>query len=452
MALRNKSVATIDAPEFINLSENAINPGISKCDIKVFYLGKNRNGSYIDKDAAVKMAETLPGTPIVASWKQDKEDFGGHGRVVTIEDGEIKFSVNTVPYGFVAPDAKVWFKNFTDTDEFGNEIDREYLMTTGYLWTGQYPELDKIIQEGQGQSMEISGDDMDGHWATDNTTGAEFFIINDAAFMNLCVLGDDVEPCYEGASIESPDISTQFSVDKFNHTLFSMMNELKDALENKGGSDMPNEEIQVEEETETVFEATEEVEEEAMEAEPEVSEVEEEAVVEPELEEGNDTAESDEDEIAEESLEEPEAEFSESESTEDASEVEEQEEAPAVDYAALQSELDALRAEVEELRAFKLERENADKDALIAKYHMLSDEDKAEVVANKENYSLDEIEGKLALIYVQKNVDFETVDGQAEVEEIEAAPSATTFSLEDTEDSVDEADAFLMALRNTNLF
>jgi hypothetical protein len=37
----------------------------------------------------------------------------------------------TKPYGFVAPDAKVWFQKFDDTDEFGNVTTREYLMTTG---------------------------------------------------------------------------------------------------------------------------------------------------------------------------------------------------------------------------------------------------------------------------------------------------------------------------------
>jgi hypothetical protein len=28
----------------------------------------------------------------------------------------------TKPYGFVAPDAKVWFQKFNDEDEFGNQI------------------------------------------------------------------------------------------------------------------------------------------------------------------------------------------------------------------------------------------------------------------------------------------------------------------------------------------
>ena len=45
----HKSVATIDSPEFLNLQPLDINPLMSKCEIKVFYLGANRNRSYIDR-------------------------------------------------------------------------------------------------------------------------------------------------------------------------------------------------------------------------------------------------------------------------------------------------------------------------------------------------------------------------------------------------------------------
>lgn len=225
---------------------------------------------------------------------------------------------------------------------------------------------------------------------------------------------------------------------------------------------MPNEEIQVETEETTEFTEAEENQVAAVEAAAE-SEFAEEVVPETEPEEGNDAAEEfakkdDEDDDSDESDDAAESDGEDSSDASDESDDDDEEDKkkPAAKHeleselADLQARYDALASEVEELRAFKLVRENADKDALIAKYHMLSDEDKAEVVANKEKYSLDEIEGKLALIYVQKNVDFETVDGQVE-DEVEASPVAT-FSLEDTNETADEADAFLQALRNTNLF
>ena len=438
---KNRSVATIEAPEFINLSADAINPGISKCEIKLFYLGKNRNGSYIDKNTAIQMANSLPGCPIVGAYIENKEDFGDHGEVIRIEDGEIHFSCKTVPYGFVGLDSDVWFQKFMDTDEFGNEIEREYMMTTGYLWTEQYEEAKSVIEDGKGQSMELDGETMEGHWATDNNSGIEFFIINDAIFTKLCILGDDVEPCFEGASIKSPEVSKAFSRDEsFGRTLYTMMNELKDALQNKGGSGMPKQETQVAEDA--LFEnngAKEATEGDGAAKDEEFAKKKDKTKCEKE--------DDSDDEIADDDTEQ--------EDDEDKKKKPAEKNSLEEDYAKLENEFNELKDnfallenEVEELRAFKLNKVNEEKDALINKYHMLSEEDKADIVANKENYSLDEIESKLALIYVQKNVDFESVDGVKENEANEADP-ITTFSLDDNTDA-GIADPFIEALREAN--
>ena len=437
--LRNRSVATIDSPEFINLAPDAINPGISKCEIKVLYLGKNRNGSFIDKNTAIQMANSLPATPIVAAYNENKEDFGDHGEVLHIEDGEIKFSCKTVPYGFVAPDAEVWFQKFDDTNEFGETTTREYMMTTGYLWTGQYPELDKCINQGQGQSMEI--DNVDGHWTKDSND-IEFFIINDAIFTKLCILGDDVEPCFEGASVTSPEVSEHFSYNKeFSHTLFAMMNELKSAL-TKGGS-MPKENVENVE-----VEPTATVEEEA----PVVEEFAENAETNEDVESSEDSAEETFAEEGKKKEDDSDDSDDESDDSDDSDDDDEYKKKPgkkcelenqvselSEQLKELTDKFTALEAEAEELRQFKAERIDADKDAMIAKYHMLSDEDKAEIIANKDKFTLGEIESKLALLYVQKNVNFD------EEEEIDSTP-LTTFSLDD-ETIAEDADPILSALR-----
>lgn len=441
--LRNRSVATIDSPEFINLAPDAINPGISKCEIKVMYLGKNRNGSFIDKNTAIQMANSLPATPIVAAYNENKEDFGDHGEVLHIEDGEIKFSCKTVPYGFVAPDAEVWFQKFDDTNEFGETTTREYMMTTGYLWTGQYPELDKCINQGQGQSMEI--DDVDGHWTTDSND-VEFFIINDAIFTKLCILGDDVEPCFEGASVTSPEVSEHFSYNKeFSHTLFAMMNELKSAL-TKGGS-MPKENVES-----VKVEPTATVEKEA----PVVEEFAENVETNENVESSEDSAEETfaKEEEKKEDKKDSDSEDKEDESDDDSNDSDDKEEEKKPEkkhelenqvselceqLKELTDKFTALEAEAEELRKFKAERIDADKDAMIAKYHMLSDEDKADIIADKDKFTFSEIESKLALLYVQKNVNFD------EEEEVDSTP-LTTFSLDD-ETIADDADPMLSALR-----
>ena len=421
--LKNQSVATIAAPEFLNIEP--YNPLISQCEIKVLYVGGNRNGSYITEDVARDMANSLPGTPIVAAFIENKDDFGDHGHVITIEDGEIKFSCKTQPYGFVAPDAKVWFKDFVDTDEFGNEVTRKYLMTNGYLWTGQYPEIQKAIAEGLPQSMELDEASLNGHWATNANSGVEFFIINDATFSKLCILGSDVEPCFEGASVTDKQISKDFTVkDQFMNTLFTMMNELKDALQySEGGSSM-TEAAEVQETTEV--EENTEVEETEFKAEESNAEDpistsfadndEEEGSTGEEGETGSTGEEeesaSDEDETGEKkprqnhALEEIEAQFMK-----------------------VQAELEAAQKELKELREFKLGIENQQKEELIAKYHMLSDEARQEISDHKNEYTIEEIEAKLALAFVKENVDFSEVDGKKAETEVESEP-VTTFSLD----------------------
>ena len=84
----------------------------------------------------------------------------------------------------------------------------------------------------------------------------DFFIINDAIFSKLCILGDDVEPCFEGSSVTAPKVSASFTKmdEAFRKTLFTMMQELQFALQ--GGQQMENEvkvpETEVVEETPAV--------------------------------------------------------------------------------------------------------------------------------------------------------------------------------------------------------
>lgn len=88
-----------------------INPLISKCQIKVCYVSDepNRNRSVITKEVARQMANSLPGSPIVGYYNENKKDFEEHNRVIKISDGQFKIEDTTRPYGFVDLSAKVWF-------------------------------------------------------------------------------------------------------------------------------------------------------------------------------------------------------------------------------------------------------------------------------------------------------------------------------------------------------
>ena len=360
------------------------------------------------------MAKTLRGAPIVGYYKEEKGDFRDHGREVIIDDEGIKFNCKTVPYGFVSPDAKVWFQEFQDTNDFGETILREYLMTTGYLWTGQFAECKSAVDcDGKPQSMELDEDTLQGHWET-NTRGMDFFIINDAIFSKLCILGDDIEPCFEGASISAPNVSASFTKvdDTFRQTLFTMMQELKTALE--GGQQMDNNVVDTPVVTEepVVEPVVEPTPEPVVDTEPSFA-----ASQEPVIEDGEPAVEPEAEPVIEPATEpapvEPEA--------NPAPSVEEQYAALQTEHAELQNSYAALETNFNELQSrfsaletahaelveFKRQSDDAKKDEMIGRFCMLSDEDKAEVMSNKANYTVEEIEEKLSVICFRKKVNFD---------------------------------------------
>ena len=442
----HQSIATIDSPEFINLEPLDINPLMSKCEIKVFYLGENRNHSYITKDVATEMAKTLRGAPIVGYYKDSKEDFADHGEKVTFDDEGIHFECMTRPYGFVAPDAKVWFQKFDDYDDFGNSVTREYLMTTGYLWTGQYEECKSVVEgDGKPHSMELDEETLDGRWSENIKTGMDFFIINDAIISKLCVLGDDVEPCFEGSSVTAPKVSASFNLDDgFKRTLFTMMQDLKAALE--GGNKMSLDEntvvtpeADVTPNTEDTFtEGTDNVDNIVQNDATENQENIETPVTE-------DFSKKEEDEEKKTKCQKKEEE--EDNSSDDKKDEENEDKKK---FSALSAEHEALKAQFSELQkdyqaliAFKNEVESAKKDEMIKSFYMLSDEDKKEVVDNKDKFTLEEIESKLSVIFTKKSLAEMSIKTESDAEE----KPTVTFGLDDA--SIDSVPAWISAVRNT---
>ena len=295
--------------------------------------------------------------------------------------------------------------------------------------------------------MELEEETLDGHWSTNSNTGMDFFIINDAIFSKLCILGEDVEPCFEGARITAPEVSTAFTKmdDNFKSTLFNMMKDLESVL--KGGYKMELEDQNVETEVTTAIEE-------------EVTNVEEASVETPEVETEftEEEVAADETDISIDATQEEEEESNkeeESESTEDTEENDSEEEKEENDYALLQKnyeDLEVKYAEMEskyqELVAFKEAVDNKEKDALIDSFYMLSDEDKKDVIENKSNYSLDDIEAKLSVICVRKKVNFDLDNSSKNENKVEAEKEevTTTYSLNDADSTI--VPEFIQALRN----
>ena len=418
---------------------------MSACEIKVLYLGKNRNQSLISKDVAEEMAKTLRGAPIVGYYKEEVGDFRDHGDLITIDGDSISFACQTKPYGFVSPDAKVWFQDFIETDEDGTETQRTYLMTTGYLWTGQFEECKSVITEGRPQSMELDGETLEGQWTKLANEKVEFFIVNDAIFSKLCILGKDVEPCFEGAMVTGQ--TTQFSKNSnFGATLYTMMNELKEVL--KGGqSKMDTENLSPEfkkktdKEPEKETPAKNNVEANDDDKKKKCTKSDSQA----KLEDDKDTSK---DNDKQEDSNEENKEDSNKEDKDDDKNKKKDYALLETQFTALKEQMKALQEMNEELLAFKKQVETAKKDEMIASFYMLSDADKEDVIKNKDKYSLDDIESKLSVICVRKKVNFNLDDSTENDNKVENEnDSIITYNLNDAADST--TPEWIKALRRT---
>jgi hypothetical protein len=434
----HQSIATIDKPEFINLKPMEINPLMSSCEIKVLYLGENRNHSYIDKDVATEMAKTLRGAPIVGYYKESKEDFADHGERIIFDDEGIKFECMTVPYGFVSPDAKVWFQTFEDEDGLGNTIKREYLMTTGYLWTGQFEECQSIVEgDGKPHSMELDENTVKGKWTKNYKTGMDFFIINDAIFSKLCVLGEDVEPCFEGSSITAPKVSANFTKvdDDFKRTLYTMMQELRFALE--GGQAMENKtsEVQDSSAVKDNFNLDNTAENQINTEGATSTEGTNSATTEFVNKEEDDKNKNDDSQNKDNS----DASNSEDKTTKEDDKKSDEDETKKKysllesQYAELNAKFAAIQEDYQALKKFKADIEDKEKDELINRFYMLDDEDKKDIIANKSKFSLDDIEAKLSVIYAKKTI--AAGQPQTKTEGTSDKSVVTTFNLNDNMNS-----------------
>lgn len=167
---------------------------ISKARCRIFYRGENRNATYITEDFAEKLISTLPYTPVKGIYDTFNEDYSDHGEDRNV--GRI--------YGIVPEKTNFAWEKHLDEDG----VEREYACVDVLLFTALYKEAEEIV--GKAQSMELYSPSIKGDWKIIN--GKRLFEYSDGCFLGLQVLGEDVEPCFEGAAF------------------FSLYNSLKDMI------------------------------------------------------------------------------------------------------------------------------------------------------------------------------------------------------------------------------
>lgn len=159
-----------------------ITPVLSKIRCRLFYKGKNRNGSYITDEFAERLLSSLPYAPLKGIYSEEEQDFTDHG----LENSEGRI------YGVVPQDAEVRWEPHIDSDG----VERLYATCAVYVYTALYKEANEIV--GKSHSMELYRPSIRGEWIY--AEGQKVFKFTDGMFFGLQVLGDKVEPCFEGAA------------------------------------------------------------------------------------------------------------------------------------------------------------------------------------------------------------------------------------------------------------
>ena len=181
---------------------------LARC--RIFYKGGNRNGTYITDEFAEQLIATLPYTPVKGIYDSMEEDYTDHGK--QRYEGRI--------YGIVPVENHFAWELHEDKDG----VVREYACTDVLLFTAIYKkEAIDIINSAQ--SMELYADSIEGDWQYVN--GKKYFVFSAGSFLGLQALGEDYEPCFEGAAFYSLYDSFKDLLDKMEkYELFTKQNDI----------------------------------------------------------------------------------------------------------------------------------------------------------------------------------------------------------------------------------
>ena len=233
-----------------------LNDEFTLCKCYVMALDKNRNLSFIGKDASDAALPTLFNIPVIGHLYVDDEGkchMGGHDMtIVQNKDGQYEFKSICVPYGVVPQQDGIHYEDIQEP----NGDTHTYLVADVILWTGRFPELYEAVYNEEtyfGQSMEINV-----HNYAPLDEDKNYTNILEYSYSALCLLGKSdnpefhTEPCFPMARVDVCEFSVED--EKFVELMAQLKNELAFCFGDngkKGGESMNENETVVTEQVET---------------------------------------------------------------------------------------------------------------------------------------------------------------------------------------------------------
>lgn len=181
----------------------------SKARCRIFYKYGNRNGTYITDEFAEELLSTIAYAPVKGIFEYD--DYTDHG--TRRSEGRI--------YGIVPENYNLAWEAHVDEDG----VERTYACVDVIIFTALYKEANDIV--GKSQSMELYEPSLQYHKQI--IEGQQYIVFDAGCFLGLQVLGDEVEPCFEGAAF--------FSLRENIEQAISKIQELTNTFTKKGGKE-----------------------------------------------------------------------------------------------------------------------------------------------------------------------------------------------------------------------
>lgn len=190
----------------------------TKVRVKVMHSGLNLNNSNFSDEAIGKASPSLRNIPLLAFVKKTdgsgEADFAGHEFEFKITEDGIKYVYLGRPIGMIP-----------ETNNYSYEEDEEgvkFVSADAYIWNQYANEAMDIIQRdgSKSVSMEISVD----NYEVDDKAGV--MDITDFKYTGVAILGDDVQPAMRNARLDL----ASFSFDGLGDFMATFAKEIKETL------------------------------------------------------------------------------------------------------------------------------------------------------------------------------------------------------------------------------
>ena len=196
-------------PVHFEIDSNYKDERFLKVKVWLMHLGENLNGSYFSKEVVEDGRDTLGYIPIVGFIEENslgKDDFSDHRFKITKTKDGVEYTYLGIAYGVI-------LSNEDNNSKFemrlcDDGVEREFLVVEGLLWR-QFKGADILAENmSKAQSMELFGDNCEGEF---DENGIYHF--TKISFLASCILGADFQPAMQNSTVEVQFTAKDFVVE-----------------------------------------------------------------------------------------------------------------------------------------------------------------------------------------------------------------------------------------------